>query len=35
MAGAGDLEKYFLLPLEQDLAIICAARRIHQPVDPD
>jgi len=35
VAGAGDLEKDLLLPLEQDFAIVRAARQIHQPVDPD
>src|SRR5271156_5274370 len=33
MAGAGDLKKDLLLTLEHDLAIVCAAREIHQPVD--
>jgi hypothetical protein len=35
VAGAGDLEKDLLLPLEQDLAIVRAARQVHQPVHPD
>ena len=35
VAGAGDLEKDLLLPLEQDLPIVGAARQIHQPVHPD
>ena len=35
MAGAGNLEEYLLLPLEQDLAIVELARQIHQPVNLD
>ena len=35
MAGAGDLEKDLLLPLEQNFTIVGAARQIHQPVHPD
>jgi hypothetical protein len=35
MAGAGDLEEDLLLALEQDLAVVHAAGKNHQPVDFD
>ena len=33
MPGAGDLEEDFLLALQNNLAIVGAARKIHQPVE--
>ena len=35
MAGAGDLKEDLLLPLEQDLAVVRAPRKEHQPVKLD
>ena len=32
MAGAGDLEEDLLLPLEHNLAVICFAGKVHEPV---
>ncbi len=35
MTRAGDLEEDLLLPLEHDLAVVDAARQVHQPIDLD